>query len=91
MQKDPAHATHSPDQWAALPPRDTNPQDLFDLIDGQPKRIDGKCICCDSNVSGEWCTASSTKSQATEIRHLAEPDMGILRPSELALILQNLP
>lgn len=87
MQKDPEFLKSDPRIWAALPPRFSSAQELFELIDGKPVKVDGFCICCDSNVVQEWCTAKSAGSRSVEeIRHLSELDVGVLRPSELALI-----
>ena len=88
MKKDPEFLRIPPKDWARLEPRATSHQDLLVLIDGMPKKISGACCMCDSTIREEWCTAASTTSNATELRHLAETDIGILRPSELALIQQ---
>ena len=91
MQKDPMHAVSTQAEWNALPPRHSGLVDLFNLIDGKPKTLHAFCLMCDSNTGGNWCTADSTNEQAIEIRHLSDKDVGILRPSELALIMQGLP
>lgn len=86
MQKDPEYSNKQPKVWANLPPRFDTAEQLMSLIDGPPKKFSGFCHGCDSVTNEEWCTATSTTKDAFEIRHLADDDIGILRPSELALI-----
>lgn len=88
MKKDPELLRLPPKDWAKLDPCATSHQDLMALIDGMPKKLSGTCCMCESTIREEWCTATSNTSNATELRHLAETDIGILRPSELALIKQ---
>ena len=88
MKKDPEFLKLPPHEWAKLEPRATDHRALMALIDGTPKKLSGTCCMCESAIREEWCTATSTASNATELRHLAETDIGILRPSELALIKQ---
>ena len=86
MQKDPIRSQMSASDWGRLAPRSSIPAELWNILDGKPIRVSGRCGHCDSSISEEWCTATSPKNCATEIRHLADPDIAILRRSELALI-----
>lgn len=83
MQKDPEFLKNKL-TWTTLAPRSTDAIDLFQFIGGKPKRISGFCSICDSRISNDWFVAEL--KQSCEIRHLAEKDIGILRPSELAII-----
>ncbi|MCO7729092.1 DUF5710 domain-containing protein [Brucella intermedia] len=76
-------------EWNALPPRSEDPLKLLKLIKVRPVKIKtGFCGMCDSAIKDEWCL--STKKPHYEIRHLAERSIGVLRPSELPIIIAEL-
>lgn len=91
MQKDPQSLKVTDKQWTGLAPRSTDPQVLYALINGKPVQVvGGFCELCDSNIGKEWCIAGTKGRHSQEIRHLADRDIGILRPSELAIIMTSL-
>jgi hypothetical protein len=91
MQKDPEFLRLPFKEWAKLGARSTDPQALIALIDGAPIRLSGRCQDCGTKVSDQWCTADSTGADLHELDHLIEEGIGILRPSELAIIRKSLP
>ena len=84
-RKDPIAATVGANQWAQLPPRDTNGAVLCKLIGVRPQLIEhGCCGMCDTRFSREWCI--STERPHYEIWHLTHHDIGVLRPNELPIL-----
>ena len=86
MQKDPDFLARPFQEWSKLEPRSHDPEVLCEMIDGAPKLLSGWCQGCDTQVTNQWCTAGSSTKSLYELRHLAEDGIGILRPSELAII-----
>lgn len=84
--------------WEHLPPRSADIKVLLKIIGGQPyyrKRF--FCGMCDSNAGDDWCVAGASPipnpncncDQGT-LRSYADSRIGILRPTELRLLLQAL-
>lgn len=84
-----ARPTISPEEaWASLPPRDSDPRQLIKYVGQRPVKVAGGfCMACDSNVHNVWCT---TAEGSFELRHLAHLSPGILRPSELVILVAAL-
>lgn len=86
MQRDP-EALKGEAAWRQLPPRVVSRADLVTLIGGEPKRFPGAiCAACDSRLSEELCSPDSKPGQVVELRHWAEHEFALLRPSELKLL-----
>lgn len=86
MQRDP-ETQKGEAAWRQLPPRAGSRADLVRLIGGEPKRFPGAiCAACDSRLSEELCSPDSKPGQVVELRHWAEFEFALLRPSELKLL-----
>lgn len=73
--------------WMALPPRYGSRAQLVQLIGGEPTQFPGAiCVACDTRLSDEPCTPDSKRGQVVELRHWAEFDCPLIRPSELKLL-----
>ena len=81
--------TVSPEEaWASLPPRHSDPKELIRYVGQRPVKVArGFCMSCDSTVHNEWCT---TAEGSFELRHLADLSLGVLRPSELVILVAAL-
>lgn len=74
--------------WAKLRPRVNSRSELIALLGTEPRRFPGAvCVACDTRVGEELCTPDSKPGQVMELRHWAEYEYGLLRPSELKLLL----
>jgi hypothetical protein len=74
--------------WVRLAPRWTTRSEIVAVIGGEPKRFPGAmCVACDTRLGDELCAPDSVPGQVMELRHWAEPEFGLLRPSELKLLL----
>jgi len=82
--------TISPSEaWEMLPPRSNDPSRILGFLKERPAKVKyGFCSMCDSTVHDTWCIGSTRTP--CELRHLAHLDPGILRPSELTILLAAL-
>lgn len=86
MQRD-LEADRGEAAWRQLPPRTVSRTDLVTLLGGEPRRFPGAiCAACDSRLSDELCAPDSKPGQVVELRHWAEYEFALLRPSELKLL-----
>jgi hypothetical protein len=73
--------------WMALPPRYGTRAQLVQLIGGEPAQFSGAiCVACDTRLYEELCTPDSKPGQVIELRHWAEFEFALIRPSELRLL-----
>ncbi len=72
--------------WEQLPPRHNSPQALAAVIGGKPVAVNAFCTQCDSNISDGVFAPYKSKNDAVELRHFSEPEIHILRPSELRIL-----
>lgn len=86
MGKDPELLKLPAEAWRQLPPRFSTANQLFSLMGGAPQKLSGFCQGCDTNINHDWCVPTTSPKLVMETRHLADPDIGILRPSELRII-----
>lgn len=86
MDRD-VEATNGAGSWMALPPRYGTRAQLVQLIGGEPTQFPGAiCAACDTRLGDELCTPDSKRGQVVELRHWAEFECALLRPSELRLL-----
>lgn len=78
------------EEWDSLPPRTDDPKELLQLFNKPPVKVEyGFCGMCDSRVVNEWCCPDLGTDY--EIRHLADREIGVIRPSELPIIIGERP
>lgn len=78
---------HLATPWNELPPRRAIPESIVsDLLLDRLRYVDaGNCGVCGKPLNG-WCWTGISALQPIELRHTADPSIGVLFPSELLIL-----
>lgn len=75
--------------WGSLAPRRSTAEAIVrDLLESRVRFVEnGRCGLCDAPLAhGAWCWTGLNATGPYELHHLAEPAIGVLFPSELAIV-----
>lgn len=78
---------HHATPWNELPPRRAIPESIVsDLLLDRLRYVEaGNCGVCGKPLNG-WCWTGISALQPIELRHTADPSIGVLFPSELLIL-----